>query len=271
MDIAPNRQALRRFLMDCRARLRPEDVGLTSIGRRRVPGLRREELAQLADISPAWYTLLETARDISVSPRLLDRLALALRLSKEEKVHLFSLAIDQLPTVPLATAEAAGEGDCDLSELHAFARRLLRASGVREVGEIERELLYDLVRPAPIAYFVAADVELKTFKFLAARAASGEAPLPKESLSFSTVHDARPVLVEGGLFVENDARHSSHAIFAPLAKAGGGRFMSAGIKVPEFDGAIGVFQAADGAFSERAQSLLRLVSEVVSLALEARA
>jgi len=258
--------------MECRGRLRPEDVGLAPIGRRRVPGLRREEVAQLADISPAWYTLLETARDISVSPRLLDRLAAALRLSKQEKLHLFSLAIDELPTVPLATPESADSGGNHLSELHAFARRSRAASNVRELGELTSELLCDLVRPAPIAYFVSADVEAKTFEFLAARMAGADAPLPQERLSFSAVHDAEKVLVDGSLFVENEAERSSHAIFGPLAKAkGSGRFMSAGIKVPTFDGAVGFFQATDAAFSEPDQALIKLVSEVVSLALETRA
>lgn len=88
---------LRNFLKTCRARLRPEDVGLSPVGRRRVPGLRRDEVAELCGISLAWYTLLETAHDIRVSPRLLHRLSCALRLTDVEKLRLFSLAIDELP------------------------------------------------------------------------------------------------------------------------------------------------------------------------------
>jgi Helix-turn-helix domain len=93
------RGALRSLLMTCRARLRPEDVGLNSRGVRRVPGLRREEVADLCGISLAWYTLLETGRDVRVSSRLLDRLSRALRLSDDEKVRLFSLAIEELPAI----------------------------------------------------------------------------------------------------------------------------------------------------------------------------
>ncbi len=93
------RAELRNFLKACRARLTPEDVGLVSVGRRRVPGLRRDEVAELCGISLAWYTLLESAREIRVSPRLLDRLSCALRLDDEEKVRLFALAIDELRAI----------------------------------------------------------------------------------------------------------------------------------------------------------------------------
>jgi transcriptional regulator with XRE-family HTH domain len=95
-DKRTRRAALRDFLKTCRARLTPEDVGLRSVGRRRVPGLRREEVAELSGMSVAWYTLLETARDIRVSPQLLDRIARVLRLTGEEKLLFFSLAIEEL-------------------------------------------------------------------------------------------------------------------------------------------------------------------------------
>ncbi|HTV93361.1 MAG TPA: helix-turn-helix transcriptional regulator [Verrucomicrobiae bacterium] len=91
------REELRSFLKTCRARLTPQDVGLTSAGRRRVSGLRREEVAELSGMSLEWYTLLETAQDIRVSPRLLDRISNALRLNDQEKLQLFLLAIEELP------------------------------------------------------------------------------------------------------------------------------------------------------------------------------
>lgn len=85
--------------MRWRARLTPKDVGIVSLGRRRVAGLRREEVAELAQISVQWYTMLESGRGIRVSPRMLDRLAAALRLSDKEKIELFSLAMDELPPI----------------------------------------------------------------------------------------------------------------------------------------------------------------------------
>ncbi|HTV92384.1 MAG TPA: helix-turn-helix transcriptional regulator [Verrucomicrobiae bacterium] len=97
MERCPRREELRNFLKTCRARLRPEDVGLRSVGRRRVSGLRREEVAELSGVSLEWYTLLETAQDIRVSPQLLDRISGALRLNDQEKLQLFLLAIEELP------------------------------------------------------------------------------------------------------------------------------------------------------------------------------
>ncbi|MFF4159873.1 helix-turn-helix domain-containing protein [Streptomyces sp. NPDC001678] len=83
------RTELSEFLRSRRARLRPEDVGLTPYGgRRRVPGLRREELAQLAGVSVAYYTRLEQGHGQNVSAAVLEAIADALRLSKTERDHL---------------------------------------------------------------------------------------------------------------------------------------------------------------------------------------
>ena len=84
---------LREFLRTRRARLQPEDVGLPSFGeRRRVPGLRREELAQLAGVSFDYYVRLEQGRTRNVSESVLDAVARALRLTDTERTHLFNLA-----------------------------------------------------------------------------------------------------------------------------------------------------------------------------------
>ncbi|WP_432048435.1 helix-turn-helix domain-containing protein [Streptomyces asiaticus] len=81
------------FLRTRRAGLRPEDVGLVAYGtRRRVPGLRREELAQLAGVSAAYYTRLEQGQSTGASDGVLDALARALRLSPDERAHLGNLA-----------------------------------------------------------------------------------------------------------------------------------------------------------------------------------
>lgn len=87
------RAELSEFLRTRRARLRPQDVGLPEFGRaRRVPGLRREELAQLAGVSVAYYTRLEQGNGRNVSAEVLDAIARALRLSDAEHAHLTHLA-----------------------------------------------------------------------------------------------------------------------------------------------------------------------------------
>ncbi|MEU6771088.1 helix-turn-helix transcriptional regulator [Streptomyces sp. NPDC046759] len=87
------RAELSEFLRSRRARLKPQDVGLADFGRhRRVPGLRREELAQLAGVSVAYYTRLEQGNGRNVSAEVLDSIARALRLSDAEHAHLTHLA-----------------------------------------------------------------------------------------------------------------------------------------------------------------------------------
>lgn len=94
---ALRRAELADFLRSRRQRLSPEAAGLPTGARRRTPGLRREEVALLAETSTTWYTWLEQQRDIRVSAPLLDRLAVALRLDAGERAHLFALAGQPAP------------------------------------------------------------------------------------------------------------------------------------------------------------------------------
>jgi transcriptional regulator with XRE-family HTH domain len=94
------RQELAHFLRSRRERITPEQVGLTPGGRRRTPGLRREEVAQLAGVGVTWYTWLEQGRDIKVSDNVLTAVATTLRLDPHERAHMFQLAGSPQP--PLA-------------------------------------------------------------------------------------------------------------------------------------------------------------------------
>ncbi|MEU2624444.1 helix-turn-helix transcriptional regulator [Streptomyces sp. NPDC007157] len=80
------------FLRSRRARIRPEEVGLPTHGRRRVPGLRREEVAQLAGVSVDYYIRLEQGRGPSVSDAVLDAIARVLRLDETEHAYLRTVA-----------------------------------------------------------------------------------------------------------------------------------------------------------------------------------
>jgi transcriptional regulator with XRE-family HTH domain len=91
-DGAARRRELGDFVRALRERVSPASVGLGGATRRRTPGLRREEVAQLAGFSPTWYTWIEQGRDVSVSPTALARLARALRLGRAERAYLFELA-----------------------------------------------------------------------------------------------------------------------------------------------------------------------------------
>jgi transcriptional regulator with XRE-family HTH domain len=90
-------QELGDFLRTRRARLAPEDIGLPRGNRRRAPGLRRAEVAQLAGVSVDWYTWLEQGRPITVSTQVLESIVQALHLNANERDHLFFLAHQQPP------------------------------------------------------------------------------------------------------------------------------------------------------------------------------
>jgi transcriptional regulator with XRE-family HTH domain len=91
------RAELTDFLRQRRAQVAPERFGIEPNGRRRTPGLRREEVAQLAGVGLSWYTWLEQGRDIKPSAQVLDALARVLELDAGERAHLFHLARVELP------------------------------------------------------------------------------------------------------------------------------------------------------------------------------
>jgi transcriptional regulator with XRE-family HTH domain len=86
------RKELGEFLQAARSRLAPEAFGFATGSRRRTQGLRREEVAQLAGISPTWYTWIEQGRPVNVSADALERLARSLRLTRSERAYLFEIA-----------------------------------------------------------------------------------------------------------------------------------------------------------------------------------
>ncbi|PAU44759.1 transcriptional regulator [Streptomyces albireticuli] len=152
-----DRRALADFLRRSRDRIRPQDAGLPAGPRRRTPGLRREEVAQLAGMSADYYIRLEQARGPQPSPQMLAALARALRLTGDERDHLHLLAghrppagrvagdhvapgllhlLDQLPTTPAQVLSDLG----DVLAQNALARSLL--GGVCTVSEHGRNVVW---------------------------------------------------------------------------------------------------------------------------------
>ncbi|WP_433273457.1 helix-turn-helix transcriptional regulator [Actinosynnema sp. CS-041913] len=115
-----NRSELARFLRSRRERLDPAHAGFPTSARRRSRGLRREEVAVLAGLSPTWYAYLEQGRDIHPSPEVLDSLARALLLTEDERRYVHTLAFGQvIRPAPLPGEPAADE----------LARRLVALAG----------------------------------------------------------------------------------------------------------------------------------------------
>jgi transcriptional regulator with XRE-family HTH domain len=118
-DDETRRAELADFLRNRRSALTPGDVGLPDGGRRRTPGLRREEVAQLAGVSATWYTWLEQGRDVRASQSVLDAVAEALRMNAAEHAHLMLLGRGDEVVTPRARSE----------ELDPTIRRLVENMG----------------------------------------------------------------------------------------------------------------------------------------------
>jgi transcriptional regulator with XRE-family HTH domain len=133
------RQELAHYLRDRRAGLRPYEVGLTATGTaRRTPGLRREEVAELAHMSVDYYTRLEQARGPRPSARILDALAQALRLTPAERSHLFRLA-----------GSSAPPGTSAVRRVRPHVARMLER--LPETGAIVTDAAYGVIAWNPLA------------------------------------------------------------------------------------------------------------------------
>ncbi|MGI5499484.1 helix-turn-helix transcriptional regulator [Lentzea sp. CA-135723] len=134
------------FLRVRREALAPKDVGLTGNGRRRTPGLRREEVARLADISTDYYTRMEQDRAPQPSPGVLKAITRALRLSLDERDHLFRLAGHPAPDRRRADDHVAPALLGALDRLHDVPAQVMTDLGVTLVqNDLARAVFGDLV------------------------------------------------------------------------------------------------------------------------------
>jgi transcriptional regulator with XRE-family HTH domain len=162
MPAQEQRHELGAFLRARRAALRPEDVGLPEgINRRRTPGLRREEVAQLAGISVSWYTRLEQGKDVQLSAKALARVVKALQLTPAQREYVATMARDDLLGVEPACTESVSstlqdvldaQGDKPAYLIDAFLNLLAWnqaavavfgfADNLAELPTVERNLLW---------------------------------------------------------------------------------------------------------------------------------
>ncbi|MEU8850839.1 helix-turn-helix transcriptional regulator [Streptomyces sp. NPDC048564] len=141
-----NRAELADFLRRGRARLTPSDVGLTPGTRRRIPGLRREEVAQLAGMSVDYYTRLEQSRGPRPSRQMLTALARALRLTAVESDHLFHLAGEEPPRRETTSAHVRPGLLLILDRLHDTPAQVVNDCGeVLAQNAMARALIGDVM------------------------------------------------------------------------------------------------------------------------------
>ncbi|MBC7304317.1 MAG: helix-turn-helix transcriptional regulator [Nocardia sp.] len=145
------RSELTSFLMSRRARLRPDQVGLATYGdRRRVPGLRREELAQLAGVSVTHYVRLEQGKSRNISAEVLDAVAAALELTDDEREYLGNLVHPCHTEPPGPTEVRADLVDLVNSITGAPAYITGRYGNVLTWNSMTATMLYDFTTVAPV-------------------------------------------------------------------------------------------------------------------------
>ena len=119
------RRELGAFLRNRRERIQPEQVGMRGGRRRRTPGLRREEVAQLAGVGVTWYTWLEQGRDINPSAQVLDAISRTLQFDPPEHSHLFTLAGIPTSTIANQCLEQCPTAQALLDQLEPFPAALV--------------------------------------------------------------------------------------------------------------------------------------------------
>jgi transcriptional regulator with XRE-family HTH domain len=167
------KKEIREFLTSRRARVSPEQAGLTSYGARRVPGLRREEVAVLAGVSVPYYTRLERGDMSGASEGVLEALARALRLDDAERAHLFDLARAAQPSAarprrrparPRVRPEVQWTLDAITGAAAYVGNERLDVLAANALGRaLFSELFAGPARPANHARFVFLDPRSETF------------------------------------------------------------------------------------------------------------
>jgi transcriptional regulator with XRE-family HTH domain len=265
------REELREFLKAARQRVKPEMHGFLRGSRRRTPGLRREEVADLIGVSAAWYTLFERARERRVSMHMLDRISKALLLSDEEKLHLYSLAIPEMPVVPKHSVESGLFEGTDLTRLRRYVKMARSASSPLELKQVTVEFVRSFTKLCDIVAFVEAELQQKCFNLDVWISPGTDRPPPMGPQPMSSVPDSDQVLIRGEVFGEHDLESSANSVMHERAKVfGTGRYLSAGIITPEFHGAIVCSQFSREPYTEQEREQLGLVADLVALAISGR-
>jgi transcriptional regulator with XRE-family HTH domain len=211
--------ALRALLNAARARLSPEAAGLSRTGRRRVPGLRRSEVAELVGVSEAWYVRFENGK-ARLSLGAVSRIADILRLDAADRSRLFRLARPELDTVASATFEDELTGLASFrSKVRAFGKACRAASTSDEVARAATDCVYELTGKAGLAYwrtrdFAAHAIEYRSLTGYNAHLLVGYAQ------SIDTITHVLPLLERGDFVAEPDLALSPSAeIRARIATA----------------------------------------------------
>lgn len=259
------RAKLRAFLQTARANVQPESHQLPVRQRRRTPGLRREEVAELAGVSTAWYTLLETARSRRVSMRMLDRVAKALMLSDADKLRLYSLTFPEMPDQLHELAGSPRETAIDMVALHSLVRLLNEGNSIMDLIDATIDFMWNLIAPCDTIAFLEWDAHSRTYRCVRSRGSmSGDASASREH------RDLTSTLIQA--IVNNGVSADSPIVSASTFLRGGrkrwsGRYIAAHVASRQRSGVLLYAERSSRPHRAYEGERLALVSSLLALAL----
>jgi transcriptional regulator with XRE-family HTH domain len=210
---------LQGLLRQARSRIAPQSVGIGVGGLRRVPGLRREEVAELAGISEVWYARFESGRAM-LSVSALDRVAAALQLSREERIRLMLLA---RPDVRGLTSEALGDSFSGMMSavagLRDFAKRCASAASFAELSQYASRAIHETCGDRSAGWVQQYVAKSQEFPFVALCGNDAEV-FTGDRTHCDTIPHAMPAFLDGLAFSERDLRESPSAELRGRAEAG---------------------------------------------------
>jgi len=266
--VAPRANALGDYLRARREQLRPDDVGLVAGARRRVPGLRREEVATLAGISSAYYLRLEQGRDTCPSAQVVEALALTLRLDRKSTEYLHRLARSTGSRPPQSTVQAVTQRLRQLIDqvpfpaivcnryLDVLAANPCALAFLPGAAPGQNRMCSLFLDPAARTVFVNWD-EVADLAVCEFREAAGDLDDPRWRALFDRLSAGSERFRE--LWARADVGHSTGIIYSRHSEAGDLRFHRTRLDVPHSGGQVLLMYHAEPG-SESAKALLALQS-----------
>jgi transcriptional regulator with XRE-family HTH domain len=261
---------LSAFLRAARAKIDPRSVAVAWNGVRRVPGLRREEVAELAGMSDTWYARFEAGR-ARLSLPALARIADVLRLRPDERAQLFALARPEIAADDAGQLQFEATGLSEMRIVQRLLRQLRDASTIDEVAVHSVRAINDCVRPTNVAYWVREIDEAGNARFDQAEGPASEVYIGLWQGAQACAHERDPILANRRTWCYSLPESPSAEYRERIAKFGARSYTSLGIgPIGQPWTSIGFANATAGDFSPLAVAALDAIGEAARSALYVR-
>jgi len=258
---------LSNFVRAARAKIDPGTVGVARKHGRRTPGLRREEVAELADMSDTWYARFEAGR-ARLSLPALARIADVLRLQPDERAQLFALARPEISADQTGRVQFEAVGLGEMRIVQRLLRQLRGASTLDEVAMHTVRAVNECLRPTNLAYWVSQIDEAGSGRFDHVEGPMAEAYAGLNQSADASAHERTTILANGRIVCESLPESPSEVYRERVEKFGAQSYVSLGIgPIGKPWTAIGFANSTRGEFSPLAIATLDTIGEAARSAL----